>query len=385
MTVAATIRPSLLSWAVERGRREEVSITKKWPMYQDWLTGSLSPSMSQLEDFARYTHTPLGYFFLPQPPDESVPIPDFRTLGNQGMPSRPSADLLDTIYACQSRQEWYREYAEREEFPPLTFAGSVSSDADVRAVAEDIINQLGFDMDHRKHLKSRDAVRSHLIHSCEDQGILVTVSGIVGSNTHRALDSEEFRGFTLFDTLAPLIFINGEDTKSAQIFTLIHEIAHVWAGDSGLSDADPASSGSHAKELWANKVAAEVLVPSEILAQRYSGRTDSADLDALADYFKVSTLVVLKSIFDNGYLTWEEFRLQYANERHRVLSSMPAKSPSTGGDYYKVHPFRICGRQFVRAVVSDTLSGGTLYRDAYSLLGVSSHSTFEKLAEKVMS
>ena len=386
MAIAAVVQPSLLSWAVVRGRRDETSIVEKWPTYREWLMGSRSPSMRQLEGFARYTHTPLGYFFLPEPPDESIPIPDFRTLENQGFPARPSADLLDTIYACQSRQEWYREYAEREGFSSLPFAGSVSSSTNVQIVAGAISDRLGLDVAQRNRQKNRDDLRSYLIHACESQGILVTVSGIVGSDTHRVLDPQEFRGFTLFDTVAPLIFVNGRDTKSAQIFTLLHELAHVWAGDSGLSDADAASVNAHAEELWANRVAAEVLVPGAILEEKYTGRTGTAELDALADFFKVSTLVVLKSIYDNGYLEWDDYRLLYTNELHRALANMTANNTSRrGGNYYNTHPFRVGGRQFVRAVVADTLGGSTLYRDAYSLLGVSGHSTFEQLAQKVMS
>lgn len=209
------------------------------------------------------------------------------------------------------------------------------------------------------------------------------VSGIVGGNTHRILDPEEFRGFALADPLAPLIFVNGADTTAAQIFTLVHELAHIWAGETALSDARMSANTGQGREIWANQVAAEVLIPIVALRAEYQGEPDVKELERLAKRFRVSTLVALKRIFDAGYLGWDDYRGRYSAEVQRVRELMQRrKSPTGGGNYYYTQPLRI-SRHFARAVIVDTLEGRTLYRDAYSLLGTTKHAVFQTMAAEL--
>ena len=100
-----TVQPALFTWARQRARLDEGALMARFPHLPEWEAGEVQPTLRQLEHYAQATHAPLGYFFLPAPPQEAVPIPDFRTMG-QGVP-RLSADLLDVIYTCQTRQAWY--------------------------------------------------------------------------------------------------------------------------------------------------------------------------------------------------------------------------------------------------------------------------------------
>ncbi|MYW14590.1 ImmA/IrrE family metallo-endopeptidase [Streptomyces sp. SID2955] len=381
MTVRVHVEPALLRWAVERAGWSDETIARRVPHFEGWVDGSARPTLKQLENFAHATHAPIGLLFLPQPPEETVPIPDMRTLGNQAI-TRPSVDLLDTIYSCQSRQEWYRDYANAHGYPRLEFVGSVRTSSNTVEVAAKIRQMLRFGISERSSFASWQEALRRLIDRIESLGVLVMVNGIVGADTHRKLNPEEFRGFALADPVAPLIFVNGADTKAAQIFTMVHELCHVWLGESALSDALMAGMADNDAELWCNRVAAEILVPLKVIRDDYRGDPAVAELERLARRYRVSTLVVLKRLYDAGFLPWEDYRQRYETERSRVIAAMKSGGETSGGDFYNTHPLRL-SRQFARAVIADTLEGGTPFRDAYHLLGTKKHETFQNLAEKI--
>ena len=342
------------------------------------MSGEAKPTLKQLESFAKATRTPVGYLFLSEPPDEQVPIPDLRTMGNERL-DHPSPDLLDTVYACQQRQEWYRDFARTMGEPVLPFVGSASVGDDVEKTAAGIRRTLGFDLDQQRQASSwTDALR-RFIKQADECGVLVMVNGIVGSNTRRKLDPEEFRGFALADDLAPLVFVNGADTKAGQMFTLAHELAHIWLGESALSDVGPATSPSHEIEIWCNQVAAELLVPLSDLRSAYRPAAPlREEMQRLARRFKVSTLVILRRIHDVGGLTREDLWREYREELER-LRAFPRGS---GGNFYLTQVTRV-GRRFARALIVSTLEGRTLHRDAFRLLGFSKVATFHELGHRL--
>src|SRR5947207_4818690 len=259
-----SVRPELLRWARERARLSTLELEAKFPKLADWESAEAQPTLKQLEAYARATRTPLGYLFLSVPPQEPLPIPDFRTMAGRDV-ARPSPDLLDTIYICQERQSWYAEFAQVTGQSPPGFVGSVTTDTAPVEIAAQMRQALAFDLDARRDCPTWTEALRRFIEQADRIGLLVMVSGVVLNNNRRRLDPEEFRGFALAHPRAPLVFINGADTKAAQMFTLAHELAHLWLGESTLSDVGPDSIPSHQIERWCNKVAAELLVPLDEL------------------------------------------------------------------------------------------------------------------------
>jgi IrrE N-terminal-like domain len=237
MKTRAAVNPVLLRWALERaGVTGAEELTGRFPKLPEWEAETAQPTLNQLEAFARAAHVPVGYLFLPAPPEEPLPIPDFRTPEGRGV-RRPSPNMLDMIYACQERQSWYHEFSLASRMPEADFVGTARLGQRPEEVAADMGTRLGFDLSARDACRSWQEALRLFISQAEKLGVLVMVSGIVLSNTHRVLDLQEFRGFALSDRRAPLVFINGTDTKSGQMFTLAHELAHLWLGESALSDA----------------------------------------------------------------------------------------------------------------------------------------------------
>ena len=374
------VAPSMLQWALERADLN--TETKRYARFEKYASGEKAPTFSQLEEFASATHVPFGYLFLPEPPREEVPIPDYRTVGDAGV-SEPSANLLDVIHEAQMRQEWYRDYARSQDADPIEFFGSASLDDSPLEVANEIRAALDFNMERRARFSSWEESLRYLIDAVEDIGVLVMVSSVVGNNTHRSLSVEEFRGFTLGDPFASVIFVNGADSKSAQMFTLMHELAHVWLGESGVSDEDAKSPSKLRNERWANSVAAEILIPISALRSEFRGTMNSAEVSRLAKRFKASTLVVIRRIRDARLVDWDTYISHYRAEEARLKEvAAKKKKQGSGGDYYNTHPLQV-GQEFSRAVIVDAYEGRTLYRDAFRLLGTVKASTFDGLARKL--
>jgi Zn-dependent peptidase ImmA (M78 family) len=249
----------------------------------------------------------------------------------------------------------------------------------VENIANDIRQRLSLAVDQRRSLPSWKEALSQMIEKAEELGVLVMASSIVGSNTHRKLLVDEFRGFVLVDEYAPLVFLNSSDSKAAQMFTLAHELAHVWLGESGVLDSGPDQFSSKQVEKWCNQVAAELLVPAEDLMREFK-EAESSLLDSLpklAKYFKVSSLVILRRLLDlhviNEGLFWHVYRQE--------LQKIKKVSGDGGGDFYRTLGVRT-GKRFTRAILSSALEGQTLFHEASRLLGVKKSKTFYESARK---
>ena len=382
VSVRVAVHPALLEWARSRSGIDETVWHKRFPLFDAWIAGDAQPTLRQLQDYAAKTYTPVGFLLLDEPPVETLPIADFRTPPGQGRSMQATGNLLDTLRACQARQEWYRDNQLLHNEPRVDFVGSVTVSTPPAVAATSMRDALGWTGEVREELGSWQEALAQLRERAEDVGVLVTISGIVGSNTHRRLDPNEFRGFALVDDYAPLVFVNGADAKSAQVFTLAHELAHLWLGATGLSDAEAESGREFAEERWCNAVAAELLVPMSDFEQAFDpAGALRPQLEPLARRYRVSTQVILARVREFGAIDWDEFMLERDIERTRIESLDRGRS-ALAGNYYATKPVQV-GKRFTRDLIASTLEGRTTYTEAFRLLGVKKVSTIEGLGRSL--
>lgn len=371
------IAPDVLRWARERSSVAIEQMVRKFPRYESWESGEGGPTFNQLPDLANFLHVSMGLLFLPAPIDENLPLPDFRRI-DPNQQQRPSPELLDTIMECQRRQTWYQVHVRQDGAGPLRFVGSATTADDPVAIAGRIRTVLELEVGERSVAASWVDFLRVFIRAVQDAGVLVMVNGVVGNNTRRKLDPREFRGFAIADALAPLIFINGADAKAAQIFTLAHEVAHVWLGQSGVSKVQPDTIQiDNEVEFWCNKVAAEVLVPMAQLQSMDLTGEISERMIRIARMFRVSTLVALRRLLEAGTITASAFRSAYDEELKRILAQDNQREP--GGNFYNTMNARV-DRNFAAAVISSTIEGRTLIGEAMNLLNVQNTKTLKREA-----
>ena len=370
-----SVRPEVLKWACERAGHDLEYVVERFPKYQSWVQQELQPTIKQLEKFANFTHVPLGYLFLSEPPEERLPIPDFRTVSDETR-TQVSPDLLDTLYLMLRRQNWLSDYLRDVGEQPLSFVSSKNLSDEPNDVAEEIRATLALEGGWAaKNYKWREAV-SELRNAIEKLGVMAVINGVVGNNTHRKLRVEEFRGFAVTDSYAPLIFVNGADAKSAQLFTLAHELAHIWLGRTALTGYEQLLLRGREEELWCNQVAAEMLVPARYLRNAWKSLSDTNDeFKRLAREFKVSPIVIARRALDLNFIDQRQFLDFY--EPYSQQESQ--RSSGTGrGDFYANQGTRI-GGLFAVHVFHAALEGRLGFKKAYELTGLNG-GTFQKFA-----
>ena len=374
-----TLQPDVLRWARERAAYEEAEIANKIGVKRERVVeweenGKIS--LAQIDKLAQHTYTPLGFLYLPTPPInlDELTIPDFRTIDGRAS-QKPSPNLLETVHAMQRRQAWMREEWLRDGVEALPFVGSFSLENRPDEVAHAMKKTLGLSGNWAAEHGTWEAALRYLVKCFESAGVLTMFNGVVGNNTHRKLDPEEFQGFALIDEYVPLVFVNGADYKAAQMFTVAHELAHIFIAKSGLSKFKNLLSIENKIERFCDQVAAEFLVPRKELGVLLDGGLALPEqCQKIARHFKVSTIVAARRMLDVELIDLDTF-FNFYNEWKKETDRRK-KQEGRGGNFWNTQNVRI-GHPFGVAIWRAVSEGRLFYRDAYSLTGLKG-GTFDK-------
>ncbi len=281
MVDKAFITPNVLKWARKSAKMSKKTAADKVRVpvekLKEWEEGTNEPTIRQAETLATAYRRPLALFFLPEVPRDFQPLQDFR---------RKTAKPLGTasifiMREIQQKQAWTREVFEETNEIPLSFVGSFTLNDNPAIVASDIIDTL--QVHPPKY--SIDSPIKEWIDKAEAKGIFISRTSFIHSRL--TLDSKEIQGFSIADPYAPFVFVNSKDFIVAQLFTLIHELAHIWIAKSGVSnEIEPERKHTeeiHPVELFCNEVAANVLMPVEVMRN-----LDAAIFNTARESFKAA-------------------------------------------------------------------------------------------------
>ena len=215
--VTVSIAPEILNWIIQKVQFQNVN-SSVYELLNKWLSGEKEPTFNQVEDMSKKTNIPFGYFFLDKPPVEECKVVEYRTVDSISL-QEPSRNLIDVLDMMSEAQEWMVDYLKDNGYEPLEFVGRGKRILSASEIAHDIRKELGLNVNWYESSKNTTDSFRYLRSCFENKGIMIMMSGIVGSNTRRKLDVDEFRAFTIVNEYAPLIFINTCDSENGKLFS----------------------------------------------------------------------------------------------------------------------------------------------------------------------
>lgn len=260
MAEKAYITPKVLKWARESAKmsleQAALKVNKSAEQLSAWEEGEELPTIKQAEKLAKSYKRPFALFFLPEIPNDFQPLQDFRKSDSKDL----STGSIFIIREIQQKQNWLSEVMEESGESKLPFIGKFSLSNSPTEVAEDIIKTLGIS----RNLNGQESSVKYWVDQIEANGIFVSRTSFIHSRL--LLDKDELQGFAIADPYAPFVFVNSQDWDAPQLFTLIHELAHLWIAETGISnDVEMDSKNSNPIERFCNEVAANVLMPVELV------------------------------------------------------------------------------------------------------------------------
>ena len=358
-TRVKTFNRNNIKWAIQRAGVEMDELLLAFPKLNEWINKDSDPTVKQLENLTKKLHVPFGYMFSDNLPEENLTFPFFRV--GKKETEKVSLNVYHTIQILQDRQSWLVDYMKESEYEELPFVGKFNLNTDSLTIVNDIRKTLGLQQNWASKHPTWERTLEFLTYKIEEAGIIVTFNGIVENNTRRKVDVTECRGFVLVDNLAPFLYINSRDTKAAQMFTLIHELAHIWLGESAGFDLNKMLPANDPLELLCDKIAAEFLVPADLLLKIYQ---QEQKIKTLSRLFKVSPIVIGRRLLDLELISKNRF-FSFYNEYIDFINKKK-ENQGSGGNFYATAKKRISLR-FANFINNAVNENKLLYRDAYKL------------------
>ena len=378
--VNVNIQNNVIQWVLNQTSEEQLGLDLM-NIIKQWLDGTKTPTFNQIEEVSKKSNIPLGYFFLKTPPVEKIDLLEYRTIDSIEL-ANPSRNLIDTIFEMERIQDWMKEYRQDTGFDILPLVGSLKHLNDAKLISREIRKDLDLDIDWYNNVKDISDAFSYIREKLDEVGVVVMQSGVVGKNTHRSLNIDEFRAFAMVDEWAPLIFINSVDSHGAKLFSLFHEIAHIWLGEDDLYNDRRNIGNVRELEILCNSIASEILVPTDEFNRLWNEikeKDTRNKISLITQAFKCSESVIARKALDNKRIE-KDLYTEIIDEAIEAYKTM-RENDSSGGNYYATLKTRL-DACFVRALCESISSGRTTFTEAYRLTNTS-RKTFAEVAMRL--
>lgn len=358
------VNKEIYRWAIKESRKSFEEIEDRFENIGAWMSQDILPTFRQVEELANFLKVPLGYMFLDNPPKTDIIESEFRTVGNK-IPEI-SKELKDTLYNVGRKRDWLSDYRREKGWERLIPEDLLDlEEKDIYSICIIAKEHLDIDEFWYKEYSDTRVAFNYLREKLETSGITVMQSGVVGSNNNRKLNIDEFRGFLLYDDIAPIIFINSNDSMNGKIFTLIHEYIHfLLQKDDIFIEEDIVSENKN--EQFINRITAEFLIPKDHIEELWDYNVDiNKQIQDLSKRFHVSIVALAIKLKDMNKINQET-----VNETKKYTEAMwenNNKRTGGGGDYYNTTRSRL-GNSFLSTVIQSSESGDISYTDAFKLL-----------------
>lgn len=349
-----SINTDVLSYYIAGSKVSLDLLQEKVSNFDKILSGDKLPTYNQLEKIAGLINVPTGLLVLQSQVNINTQRLSFRTPDSAPV-DEMSAELRDTIIEMQEKQSFLQEQIE----DGVSLSDSqLRQSTDHMAIADAIRSKLQMPVNHRAH--SKDNPVRYFRSKVSGIGVFVFFNGKIRDNTHRPLNPKEFRGFSLKSSKAPIIFVNQKDSPNAQLFTLVHELVHLFIDDEGISHKAEQRDFDHIQsEALVNRVTAEILVPKVLFEKE-----TSLDIEELSNKYKVSRYVVARRLFDLGKIS----KADYDQIVSSLKSTNQPRKKSEGGNYNNNLKFRV-DDTFFRFVHNAIMQDRVSYTEGFRLIG----------------
>ncbi len=380
-TARALVTPTLLSWARKSVHLRVDEAAKKIGVSEDmlnrWESGDGLPTLNQARKTAEVYRRPLAVFYLDEVPTDFALIRDFRKLPSEDLRNEYSYYLMLQIREMQFRQRWVREVFGELKLRRLSFVGSVKLRTSIRQVSEDVRKKLRIALDDQLSWRSLHHALNVWVERAEELRVFVSQTSAGGK-----IGVEDARGFALADPFAPFVFLNAKDSVAGRIFTLAHELAHIWLGESGVSGTELRGDEGAREgrvERFCNAVASQVVFPDEAFRRFFPMPTTERDaserIDLVSKNVFVSRDVIARRLRDEDVLSQQTYEKLHA----RYIREWKSRETAASGGSYYVNHVRAVGKSFVRLVADVYARGRVTGSEAAGLI----HAKLDKMPRLV--